>query len=157
MRTLLIVAVLASAPAALAHAPDFHKMAEDAKKHGDAGVEAFAVRYRDALEKLDLAAFKALHHPKVLIFESGGMNVGWDDYEKSHLKPELDALKAFKFTRWESSSQVFGDTALVVAEMGYALDMKDARHREAKGVATLVLRRAKDGWQVIHSHWSTAR
>ena len=108
-------------------------------------------------EALDLAAFKALHHPKVLIFESGHKNVGWDDYEKNHLKPELDAFKTFKFTRWEESSQLFGDTALVVAEIGYAIDTKDAKHHDATGVATLLLRRAKPGWQVIHSHWSTAR
>lgn len=157
MRAILMFGLLASAPVALAHSPDFHKLADDAKKQDDAGVGAFTTRYRDALEKLDLAAFKALHHPKVLIFESGGKNVGWDDYEKNHLKPELDALKAFKFTRWEDSSQVFGDTALVVAEIGYAIDTKDEKHHDAKGVATLLLRRAKGGWQVIHSHWSTAR
>lgn len=158
MRSILLVGCLAMVACVLparAHAPDFKKMEAEAKRKDD--VPSFTLRYREALEALDLAAFKALHHPKVLIFESGHKNVGWDDYEKNHLKPELDAFKTFKFTRWEESSQLFGDTALVVAEIGYAIDTKDAKHHDATGVATLLLRRAKPGWQVIHSHWSTAR
>lgn len=151
----IVSLILAGVVPARAHAPDFQKMAADAGKKDD--IPSFTLRYRDALQKLDLATFKALHHPKVLIFESGHKNVGWEDYEKNHLKPELDAFTSFKFTRWEESSQIFGDSALVVAEIGYAIDTKDAMHHEATGVATLLLRRAQDGWQVIHSHWSTAK
>lgn len=118
-------------------------------------------RYREALEKSDLAAFQALHHKDVVIFESGHKNVGWDDYEKNHLKPELDETKSFRFTKWESAARAYGDTAIVIADIGYAIELKDGAKHEATGVVTLVLRprggAAGKIWEVVHTHWSTAR
>lgn len=118
-------------------------------------------RYREALEKSDLAAFGALHHKDVVIFESGHKNVGWKDYAQNHLQPEIDETKSFRFTKWESASRMYGDTAVVIADIGYAIELKDGAKHEAVGVVTLVLRPrgvgAGKGWEVVHTHWSTAR
>ena len=118
-------------------------------------------RYREALEKSDLAAFGALHHKDVVIFESGHKNVGWDDYAKNHLQPEIDETKTFRFTKWESAARVYGDTAVVIADIGYVIELKTGAVHEAVGVVTLVLRPrgagATKSWEVVHTHWSTAR
>ena len=86
----------------------------------------------------------------VVILESGHQNVGWEDYEKNHLKPELDETKSFRFTKWESAARVYGDTAIVIADIGYAIELKDGVKHEATGVVTLVLRPrsgAGKGWE----------
>ncbi len=164
-------ALWTSAPG-LAHAPDA-KVFESKPNMGarapaptsNAGVLELEQRYREALEKSDLAAFGALHHKDVVIFESGHKNVGWQDYATNHLQPEIDETKSFRFTKWESAARVYGDTAVVIADIGYAIELKDGAKHEAVGVVTLVLRPrvtgtgtgAVKGWEVVHTHWSTAR
>lgn len=116
---------------------------------------ALTTRYRAALEKRDIAAFRALHDEQVLIFESGTKNIGWADYEKNHLSPELAALRSFRFTTWEEASRAYDNTGLIVADIAYSVELLDGSTRNAKGVATLVVRRSKLGWRIVHSHWST--
>ena len=155
---LVVGAVLLGASASWAHVPDVKVFDKPAPVLGvNAAVADVEARYREALEKLDLAAFRALHHKDVVIFESGHKNVGWADYEKNHLQPELDEMKSFRFTKWESAARTYGDTALVVADIGYVIELKDGKRHEASGVATLVLRPAGKSWEIVHSHWSTAR
>ena len=165
----LMAGALMSAGAVQAHTPD--KKAFETKPNMGASaptpatpniaVVEFEKRYREALEKSDLGAFGALHHRDVVIFESGHKNVGWDDYAKNHLQPEIDETKSFRFTKWESAARVYGDTAVVIADIGYAIELKDGAKHEAVGVVTLVLRPrgagATKSWEVVHTHWSTAR
>ncbi|MDP2342710.1 MAG: nuclear transport factor 2 family protein [Deltaproteobacteria bacterium] len=145
---------------ASAHVPD-RKAIEATPAIGakpvDPGLADVEKRYRAALEKLDVQAFGAVHHKDVVVFESGHKNLGWADYEKNHLQPEVDAMKSFRFTRWDSATQVYGDTGVVVADIGYVIELKSGERHEATGVATLVLRPAGKGWAIVHSHWSTAR
>lgn len=155
---LALAMALGAAVTASAHKPNFERPPEKAASPVVPELAAVTKRYREALEKKDLAAYRALHDEAVLIFEGGHKNVGWADYEKNHLGPELDALKTFRFTQWEEASRVFESTGLVVADIGYAMELNDGKTVEAKGVVTLVMRRKADGgWRVIHSHWSTQR
>lgn len=149
---------LAVAVAASAHAPDAASPARPTAASGVPELAAVTKQYREALEKKELAAFRALHDEHAVIFESGHAEGSFADYEKGHLGPELEAFKTFRFTRWDETSRVLGDTGLVFAEIGYAIELKDGRKIDSRGVATLVLQRKKDGgWRVIHSHWSTQR
>lgn len=155
-----VLALVLAASGAAAHAPDFKELLPPAKEKSPPVAPELAEltkRYRLALEKKDLAAFKALHDDGVLIFESGHKNVGWADYEKNHLAPELAAFKTFSFTTWDEASRMYESTGLIVADVAYAIETVDGKSITAKGVATLVVRRGKTGWKIIHTHWSTQR
>lgn len=156
---LAAMTTLGVAVAASAHAPDAGSApATSAAPSVVPELAAVTKRYREALERKELAALRSLHDEQAVIFESGHMEGSFADYEKGHLGPELEAFKTFRFTRWDETSRVLGDTGLVFADIGYAIELKDGRKIDSQGVATLVLERKKDGgWRVIHSHWSTQR
>jgi ketosteroid isomerase-like protein len=167
----LVVSAVLAASISRAHVPD--PRATEAKPNvglvpastmttaTTASIIDFERRYREALEKSDLAAFQVLHHKDVIIFESGHKNVGWEDYEKNHLKPEIDETKSLMFTKWESAGLAYGDTAIVIADIGYAIELNDGAKHAATGVVTLVLRPrggiAGKPWEIVHTHWSTVR
>jgi len=157
IKPVFLGAILFASLPSSAHRVDSHPPADRAVEQPvvDDGLRSLSESYKGALERLDLAALKAIHNDGVVIFESGERNVGWDAYEKGHIGPELRALKSFHFTKWEESARVVGTMGLIVADMSYAVEARDGKRRDATGVVTLVATRDQGAWKIIHSHWST--
>lgn len=92
--------------------------------------------------------------PEVIIFESGGAEMSRDEYASHHLAGDMRFAASSEREVIEQRQEVFGDTALVLTRSHTTGSIGD-RQIDASGVETMVLRRADDGWRIVHVHWSS--
>jgi ketosteroid isomerase-like protein len=118
-------------------------------------VRQLVMRHAVAMEKGDLVTLDSMYSPDgdVLMIEGGGADKGWQNYRDHHLKPELKELKSFTYRYDAVRVEVAGDLAW--STFDYTLHgVIKGKPLDIVGKGTLVLRRAADGWKIVHSHTS---
>ena len=118
-------------------------------------VRAVVLAVPGAVERGDLKALDALysHDPSVLIIEGASADVGWKQYRDHHLTPELKAVTDLKYKYTNVVVSVVGEVAW--ASFDYSLDaLMKGKPLSIKGKGTLVLRKSKGAWKIVHSHTS---
>lgn len=115
-----------------------------------ATVEAFHA----ALARADTAAALALLAEDVLIFEEGGGEASRAEYAAHHLAADAAYAKATRGTITRRTVKVAGDLGWVASE-GRTTGQYKGKPVDRLTAETMVLKRAGDGWQVVHIHWSS--
>ena len=123
-----------------------------------AATEAIAVveRFSTAIAagRIDQAATDLA--PDLIVLESGGIEQTRDEYMSSHAAADAEFLKDAMVTLKHRRAQASGDLAWVASESRIQLP-KGTETTLIDSTETMVLRRATDGWKIVHIHWSSRR
>jgi ketosteroid isomerase-like protein len=114
-------------------------------------VEAFhsALRSGDtqaALSHLDKGA---------LIYEAGGVERGRKEYASHHLGADSAFARAVPGTVTRRVGEAVGDFAWIATEGRATGSFKD-NAVDRVTTETMILRRARGAWKIVHIHWSSA-
>lgn len=143
MRRLILAATLLATPGVL-----------NAQEAGDStDVLATVHAYHAALAAGDSAAAIRLLHPDVVIFESGRAET-LAEYRGGHLPADIRFAAATRRVVTSELVAVARDLALYTSE-SHTTGQLRGRDIDARGVETMVLARAPDGWRIRHIHWSS--
>ena len=152
MRTLpFFLALILASPMLPAHEP-IATAAPATELVPAAAAEAVGVvdAFSDALKAGRLDEVKALLDPAVQVFEGGHVEADRDAYFAEHAAADAKFLASAEVTREARTADAHGDLAWVGTRSIVARDGK--RHAS---IETMVLRRGKDGWKIVHIHWSS--
>lgn len=170
MKNPLIVLALVSvlvAPAVFAHGEKKHDPAQMAAGRDTAkavlsiaptAVDAVATveRFSLALGTGDLEKAALELDPAVLILESGGVERSRDEYLGGHAKSDATFLKSARVSLTRRTAQASGDLAWIASESEIHT-MKGKEMLMITSTETMVLRKTKQEWKVVHIHWSSRR
>ncbi len=120
--------------------------------------------YQNAIENLTTEGTKTLFAKESSVFESGGVEGTYENYEAHHLGPELKAFDSFKFSDYKIDIEVDLPYAFVTETYIYTIGLKakkdkgrEARTVEQKGVATSDLKKIDGEWEIIKTHTSARK
>ena len=116
---------------------------------------ATASAFSAALAAGDEATVKALLAPDVLIYESGGQEASRDEYGAHHMKADMAFLGAAQVKVLDRKSGASGDLAWVATRSRITGTHKD-KPFDLYSTESLVLKRAPDGWRIVHVQWSSS-
>jgi ketosteroid isomerase-like protein len=147
-----VVMLLALEPSgsAASPAPAPETLPEPAREAA-AAVDAFHA----ALRRGDTKAALALVADEAVVFEDGRVERSKAEYALHHAGADAAFSRATSAKRLSRTGHATADVALIATESrtkgrfrGQAVDRIM--------VETMVLRRAADGWRIVHIHWSSA-
>lgn len=111
--------------------------------------------FHAALGRGDTTAAKALLADDALIYESGGVERGKAEYAASHLAADAAFARATRRSVTRRAGSADGRTAWVASE-STTKGMYKTRAIDSVSAETMVLRRGRAGWRIVHIHWSSA-
>ena len=121
-------------------------------------VKETLLKYKDALEKLDVTGTDILFVANSQIIESGKVEGTYQDYLAHHIGPELGDFKSFKFENYKVDVTVTGDYAFAVETYNYTIILKkDNTEIKRRGVASSFLKKENDTWKTVHMHNSSRK
>jgi ketosteroid isomerase-like protein len=122
----------------------------------DSAKEATAVvdRFFAALSAGDLERAGAQLDPNVIILESGGAERSAAEYLGGHAKGDAQFLKGAHHTLHHRTARASSDIVWVASESELHVE-KDGKPSTIASTETMVLRSGKDGWKIVHIHWSS--
>ena len=148
IRGAAVVLLLALAPSVSAAPP---APVPETLPEAAATVDAFHA----ALRKGDPEAALALVADDAIVFEDGRVERTKAEYALHHAGADAAFSKAVATKRLSRTGQASGDFALIASE-----SRTKGRFRgqdvDRIMVETMVLRREKTGWRIVHIHWSSA-
>lgn len=106
--------------------------------------------FRQALEGGNERAAMSHLAPELLVFESGEQNQSRSDYAAHHMKADMAFLANASVTVLDQMASAHGAVAWVTTRSRIATQDRDVISTE-----TMVLRRKKAGWRIVHIHWSS--
>jgi hypothetical protein len=120
--------------------------------------------YQNAIENLTTEGTKSLFAKESSVFESGGVEGTYENYEAHHLSPELKAFDSFNFSDYKIDIEVDLPYAFVTETYIYTIGLKankdkgrEAKTVEQKGVATSDLKKIEGEWKIIKTHTSARK
>lgn len=113
--------------------------------------------FHAALAAGDSAGALGWLDPQVVIFESGGVERSRDEYASHHLGADMAFAGATSRDVQQQAQRVLGDDVAVVLSEVRATGEFRGRAVDSTNTETMVLRRTRDGWRIIHIHWSSRR
>jgi ketosteroid isomerase-like protein len=117
-------------------------------------VAAVVDRFFAALSSGDLAQAGAQLDPAVIILESGGAEHSAAEYLAGHAKGDAQFLKDAHHVLNRRIARATGEVAWVASESELHV-RKDGKPSTIASTETMVLRAGKDGWKIVHIHWSS--
>ena len=111
-------------------------------------------RFFAALSAGDLAQAGALLDPNVIILESGGAEHSATEYLGGHAKSDAQFLKGSHHVLSRRTARASGNVAWVLSESELHVE-KDGKPLIFLSTETMVLHSGKDGWKIVHIHWSS--
>lgn len=146
---------LASPLSAAAHDPSTARAAASSQLSPEAAAAAEVVdRFHEALRRGDTAAALELLAPEVLIYEEGGAERSRTEYASHHLAADAAFAAAVPSTRSLRTGRAVGDMAWVATESRTTGRYRD-RAVDRLSAETMVLRRERGRWRIVHVHWSS--
>ena len=152
---IVFIALLALPFASRAHDPAQHAksntpaIAAEAKP-GIAAVDAFS----SALQAGDLKRAGTWLADDVLILESGGAEHSKAEYLGGHATHDAEFLKGAHVQLKQRTAKVTGELAWVGSESELHAT-KDGKPLTVLSTETMVLKHGKEGWRIVHIHWSS--
>ena len=137
-RTAIFAGLIVLAPPALAVSPT-----------------ATVDQFHAALSRGDTAAAAALLDDDALIFEQGGVERSKAEYSVHHLPADAEFSKAVKSQQVKRTERSDGDFAWVGTESTMKGSFK-GKSVDRVSTETMVLRRVRGAWKIVHIHWSGA-
>ena len=120
---------------------------------GDAEIFAVVEGFHQALGRGDGSAAMAFLASDAIILESGDSQTR-DEYEREHLREDIEFAKAVPSTRSPSKVQREGACAWTTATSETAGRFK-GRSINSKGTESMVLTHTSAGWRIRAIHWSS--
>jgi ketosteroid isomerase-like protein len=153
-RIAAIVLGIAMASPLPAHGPA-KSAAGDAALAPDAAAAAATVdAFHAALRRRDTAAAAALLAEDALVFEAGGAERSKAEYAASHLAADAEFAAAVPATLVRRTGGTAGGLAWIASE-GRVSGQFKGKSLDRITTETMLLRRAADGWKIVHVHWSS--
>ena len=152
---LLAAAIAASACSALAATPVPPASVAPASVAATKIPEAVVDSFHRALKDGNREAALALLDEKVLILEGGGAERSKAEYAAHHLDADAEFIRAVPTEITRRTVEADGTMAWVATE-GRTKGGFRGRDIDKVSAETMVLRRASDGWKIVHIHWSSA-
>lgn len=138
------------------------KVSKEAIAKEKVAVKGVLKQYKDAIENLTTENTIQLFTEDSQIYESGGSEGSYKDYEGHHLGPELKYFKSFKFNNYKINVQVDLPFAFTTETYIYEIVIKanpekgrEERVITKKGVATSVLKKSDGQWKILRIHSSS--
>ncbi|MDC7810161.1 nuclear transport factor 2 family protein [Sphingomonas koreensis] len=122
-----------------------------------AGVEAVLGRYKAAIESLDGSKTQGLFSSDSEVVENGKREGSFANYLAHHLGPELIEFRSFKFADYKVDVRMEGPLAIAIESYSFRVETKTGEAIERQGVATSVLKRVGESWQIISMHSSSRK
>ena len=142
----------------------FTSQAHDPTQHAKANVPAIAAEakpavaavdaFSSALQAGDLKRAGTWLADDVLILESGGAEHSKAEYLGGHATHDAELLKDAHVQLKQRTAQATGDLAWVGSESELHAT-KDGKPLTVLSTETMVLKRGKAGWRIVHIHWSS--
>ena len=139
-------------PAASEVVPPATAAAAAATAPAIAVVESFSI----ALKAGDFSKAGALLADDVLILESGGAEHSRQEYLSGHAKHDAAFLKDAQIAIKQRVARIEGDLAWVGTESELRMTTLPGTTVTLMSTETMVLRRMRDGWRIVHIHWSSS-
>lgn len=117
-------------------------------------VSATLQAFEAALRAGDFETVSSLLDPHVLVLEAGGAERSREEYLASHAKADAEFLKDARSEEGQSAVKISGDVAWSTRTSEIHVDL-DGEPVVVDSAETMVLRRAADGWKIVHIHWSS--
>lgn len=154
-RTALLAAIAGCAAPAAAHdavAPVARAVALPAEAQSAATV---VDKFHDALRRGDTVSAAALLAESALIFEEGGSERSKEEYAAHHLGADAAFSQAMfgKITRRAGAA---GGGFAWIASEGRTTGTYSGKAIDRITTETMVLRRSRESWKIVHIHWSSA-
>ena len=111
-------------------------------------------RFFAALSSGDLTQAGAQLDPDVVILESGGAEHSAAEYLGGHAKGDAQFLKGSHHVLNRRTARTTGDIAWIASESELHVE-KEGKPSTLASTETMVLRSGKDGWKIVHIHWSS--
>lgn len=116
--------------------------------------------YKDAIQNLTTKGTKELFTKEATVFESGGSEGTYEQYESHHLGPELVHFNSFIFSDYTIDVVIDMPFAFVNETYIYTIDIKvdegaEPRIIKKKGVATSDLKKIDGKWMITKTHSSS--
>jgi ketosteroid isomerase-like protein len=111
-------------------------------------------RFFAALSSGNLEQASAQLDPNVVILESGGAEHSAAEYLGGHAKSDAQFLKGSHHVLNRRTARSTGDVVWVASESELHIE-KDGKPSTLASTETMVLRSGKDGWKIVHIHWSS--
>jgi len=116
--------------------------------------------YKDAIQNLTTEGTMELFTKEATVFESGGSEGTYEQYESHHLGPELVHFNSFIFSDYTIDVVIDMPFAFVNETYIYTIDIKvdegaESRIIEKKGVATSDLKKIDGKWMITKTHSSS--
>lgn len=112
------------------------------------------VQFRAALAAGDAQRAASLLSEDVLIYEGGGVERSKAEYASHHLGGDIAFSQATQFTLGQRNVRVFGDIAIATSESRTTGRYRD-RDLNLRGTETMIMRKEREQWRIIHIHWSS--
>ena len=142
----------------------FASQAHDPAQHAKANAPAIAAEakpvvaavdaFSTALQAGDLKRAGTWLADDVLILESGGAEHSKAEYLGGHATHDAEFLKDAHVQLKQRTAQATGDLAWVGSESELHAT-KDGKPLTVLSTETMVLKRGKAGWRIVHIHWSS--
>ena len=116
---------------------------------------AVVVAFHAALGRGDTRAAAALLAKDALIYESGRVERGKAEYAAHHLAADAMFAKATTRVVTRQAGGADGRTAWIASESTTKGNFKNKMVNSAS-TETMILRRDRIGWRIVHVHWSSA-
>ena len=113
-------------------------------------IEAFHA----ALKRGDADAAASLLTEDAMIFEQGGAEASKAEYVTGHLPGDIAYSAVTKDEVTSRKSEVTGSLAVVMSQ-GRTTGEYNGKPVDRRTVETMVLKRTRAGWRIIHVHWSS--
>jgi len=125
-------------------------------------VAAVMKNYKDAVQNLTTEGTKELFTNEATVFESGGSEGTYENYESHHLGPELKAFDSFTFSDYKIDVKIDLPYAFTTETYIFTIGLKaneekgrEARNIKKKGVATSDLKKIDGQWKITKTHSSS--
>lgn len=112
-------------------------------------------QFHAALHRGDTRGALALLAPDALVFEEGGAERSRAEYAQHHLAADAEFSSAVSSSLVRRSGDASGDLAWVTSE-GRTKGTFRGKAVDRVTTETMVLRRVRGGWKIVHIHWSSA-
>ncbi|WP_142785830.1 Cif family virulence factor [Changchengzhania lutea] len=125
-------------------------------------VAAVMKNYKDAVQNLTTEGTKELFTNEATVFESGGSEGTYENYESHHLGPELKTFDSFTFSDYKIDVKIDLPYAFTTETYIFTIGLKaneekgrEARIIKKKGVATSDLKKVDGQWKITKTHSSS--
>ena len=113
----------------------------------------FADEFHEALRQRDRDAVIAMLAADALLFETGYVEISRDAYIKNHFADDADFANVTDYRPLRRRVISDGQNALLLTEASIQGIFGDQRV-DLVQAETMVLRRTKTNWEIVHLHWS---